>query len=50
MRTSLREMVETWSRLIEMLERGAGRENTHTQPVSPPVNGLRRDFGWFLIK
>ena len=42
-------MIETWSRIIEMLRKRGVKENTHTQPVSPPGNGLPRDFGWFPI-
>ena len=48
-KTSLREMAETWSRLTEMLRKRGVKENTHIQPVSPPRNGLPRDFGWFPI-
>ena len=46
---SLKEMVATWSRLIEMLRKRGRKENTHPPPVSPPGNGLPRDFGWFPI-
>lgn len=34
-------MVETWSRLTEMLGKRGRKENTHTQTVSPPGNGLQ---------